>query len=70
MDRQSVRLKAKSGREFSGEFEDTGITVAVFVFKKSIEAQMIELTLKEYNAIHTDYRGVWSTERTDWPGLG
>ena len=24
---------------------------------------MIELTLKEYNAIHTDYRGVWSTER-------
>lgn len=28
---------------------------------------MIELTLKEYNAIHTDYRGVWSTERTDWP---
>lgn len=28
---------------------------------------MIELTLKEYSAIHTDYRGVWSTERTDWP---
>ena len=28
---------------------------------------MIELTLKEYNAIHTDYRDVWSTERTDWP---
>lgn len=26
---------AKSGREFSGEFEDTGITVAVFVFKRS-----------------------------------
>ncbi len=28
---------------------------------------MIELTLKEYNAIHTDYRGVWETERTDLP---
>lgn len=26
---------AKSGREFTGEFEDTGITVAVFVFKRS-----------------------------------
>lgn len=26
---------AKSGREFSGEFEDTGITVAVFVFKRA-----------------------------------
>lgn len=26
---------AKSGREFAGEFEDTGITVAVFVFKRS-----------------------------------
>lgn len=25
---------ARSGREFSGEFEDTGITVAVFVFKR------------------------------------
>lgn len=28
---------------------------------------MIELTLKEYNTIHTDYRGVWETERTDLP---
>ena len=28
---------------------------------------MIELTLKEYNAIHTDYRGVWETERTALP---
>ncbi|MGK2894987.1 DUF4942 domain-containing protein [Klebsiella michiganensis] len=26
---------AKSGREYSGEFEDTGITVAVFVFKRA-----------------------------------
>lgn len=26
---------AKSGREFAGEFEDTGITVAVFVFKRA-----------------------------------
>lgn len=26
---------AKSGREFSGEFEDTGITVAVFVFRRT-----------------------------------
>ena len=26
---------AKSGREFSGEFEDTGISVSVFVFKRS-----------------------------------
>lgn len=26
---------AKSGREFTGEFEDTGITVSVFVFKRS-----------------------------------
>ncbi|ELP0880771.1 TPA: DUF4942 domain-containing protein [Klebsiella pneumoniae] len=25
---------AKSGREFTGEFEDTGITVAIFVFKR------------------------------------
>lgn len=28
---------------------------------------MFEITLKEYNAIHQDYRGVWSTERTDLP---
>lgn len=26
---------AKSGREFAGEFEDTGITVAVFVFRRA-----------------------------------
>ncbi|HHT4259155.1 TPA: DUF4942 domain-containing protein [Klebsiella variicola] len=26
---------AKSGREFTGEFEDTGITVAVFVFRRA-----------------------------------
>lgn len=28
---------------------------------------MQQLTLAEYNAIHRDFRGVWNTERTDWP---
>ncbi|MFP8559502.1 hypothetical protein ACLH2J_24810 [Klebsiella michiganensis] len=28
---------------------------------------MFKLTLKEYNDIHKDYRGVWEAERTDWP---
>lgn len=26
---------------------------------------MITITLQEYQKIHPDYRGVWSTERTD-----
>lgn len=25
------------------------------------------MTLSEYNAIHPDFRGVWTTEREDWP---
>ena len=28
----------------------------------------ITLTAKEYQAIHKDYRSVWTTERTDWAG--
>lgn len=28
---------------------------------------MKTLTLAQYNAIHRDFRGVWTTERTDWP---
>lgn len=28
---------------------------------------MRRITLQEYNAIHPDFRGVWTTERTDWP---
>lgn len=28
---------------------------------------MEQITLAEYKKIHKDYRGVWTTERTDWP---
>ena len=33
---------------------------------------MIRITEQEYNAIHTDFRGVWDTERDDlqnWPDV-
>jgi len=28
---------------------------------------MIRITEREYLAIHPDSRGVWTSERTDWP---
>jgi hypothetical protein len=28
---------------------------------------MRQITIAEYNAIHTDFRGIWTTERDDWP---
>lgn len=28
---------------------------------------MIKITLSEYNALHKDYRGVWTIERDDLP---
>ncbi len=28
---------------------------------------MKRITLREYNAIHSDFRGIWTTERTDQP---
>lgn len=28
---------------------------------------MKQITLKDYNALHPDYRGIWDIERTDWP---
>ena len=28
---------------------------------------MKQIKESEYNAIHADFRGVWTTERDDWP---
>lgn len=28
---------------------------------------MIRISERDYNAIHTDFRGTWDTEREDWP---
>jgi hypothetical protein len=33
-------------------------------------SELRKITLKEYNAKHSDFRGVWTTERPDWPDWG
>lgn len=38
--------------------------------KREQQPILAQIPQAEWDAIHSDYKGVWDTERTDWPNWG